>query len=279
MNSLWPGRSGPAESTDDPNGKPSLPGPDVTGEPGVADVGPELRDPAQDDAPSCAAPTRPILRRDTSQPPPPPPPVDSAPLPPPQLQQQQQPPPPQLLQHQRQAPPPPADSPSLSQLRQLASETSISAAASAYAFEYTDVGPYPEEIDEWFAYQFWQWVRLNALQREFDLRWEAQFGTDVLWEDVTEAERTAFIAEAARHLTSRDPTIRRPAIAVIYYLLLGRWVDSANPGLGLVGWNQRISVATSGQLFAMEEGLDMAAATGALGASWTALVAAFEPFW
>lgn len=69
--------------------------------------------------------------------------------------------------------PEPANSLSLLQLRRIVAEVHRTEPL-AYDFEYADMGPHADEIDEWFGYQSWQWVRLSAAQRAFDWHWRTR---------------------------------------------------------------------------------------------------------
>lgn len=81
------------------------------------------------------------------------------------------PPAPPQQQFQQQQQQQPLDSLSLSQLRRLASELPRNEPIT-YDFTYEDMGDFDEEVDEWFSYQIWQWVRLNYAQQYFESRWE-----------------------------------------------------------------------------------------------------------
>ncbi|KAL2256768.1 hypothetical protein VTK26DRAFT_1152 [Humicola hyalothermophila] len=88
----------------------------------------------------------------------------------PQTQQQQQ-----QTQQQQQQQPSPQDSLSLAQLRRFVAEFPARTDVVAYDYVYEDTGPIGEEIDEWFMYNFWQWVRLNAANRAFHSAWARIF--------------------------------------------------------------------------------------------------------
>lgn len=225
----------------------------------VADIGPE-----HPDAPNPPQPVRPLLQRDTSAQPPPP----AVPPPP-----NQPPPPPITNGHQ-----PPSDSLSLAQLRRIVAEFPRTEAV-AYDFTYDDMGPLDEEIDEWFVYQFWQWVRLNAAQRAFEWQWEQSFGTST-WDDVDEEERKRFTSESLAGLSSSESKQRTDSLGRLVYVVLGRWSQTAG---GIASDKSRDSKARSAstptQLAAMKAGTKLVGDVGGVIMIWDALTKAFEPFW
>jgi hypothetical protein len=246
MNSLWPSKA-PSEDLEPGSNSAD----DVT-DMGVADIGPEHPDPA----PTAPNPPRPPLQRDQSQPPPP------APMPPP-------PPPP--TQQQPQA----TDSLSLMQLRRFVAEFKQPDLI-AYDFVYADTGPHEEEIDEWFVYQFWQWVRLNAAQRAFEWHWQHEYQAQTTWDEASSDIRARFLEEALDGVKSNDPGQRSASIGRILYLVLGRWGDSAS-AVGAVG-NPR-SAASPSQLAAMKTGVEFLASADGLKIIYDALRNVFDFFW
>lgn len=183
-----------------------------------------------------------------------------------------------------QPPPPPGNQPpdslSLAQLRRIVSEFPRNEAA-AYDFEYSDTGPHAEEIDEWFVYQFWQWVRLNAAQRAFESHWEQEMGAEneyLTWDDASEEIRSQFVLKALDQIRSGDDGERVPAIGKIAYIVCGRWSDTAVASP--FGDKSKLrTAATPGQLAAMRSGIILLAELGGLPTIWTALQDAFEALW
>ncbi|KAK1826084.1 hypothetical protein QBC39DRAFT_30127 [Podospora conica] len=251
------------------------------------------------------SPARPLLVREQSQPPPPeqqpqqqqqqqqqpfqpaaPPAPSSSPHPyaPPspaanapgqQQQQQQQ---PQQQQGQGQAPP---DSLSLAQLRRIVAEFPRTEPI-AYDYVYTDMGPSEEEIDEWFMYNFWQWVRLNAADRAFHSAWgRLQQGDE--WETLDAAAREGFVKTLLGAVKSEDRSARAEAVGSLVYIVLGRWTETLK-GASITLPSGRAaakirSVAGFPQLMAMREGAMVLAECGGLPVVWGALKDSFEFFW
>ncbi|KAK6189308.1 hypothetical protein LQW54_013397 [Pestalotiopsis sp. IQ-011] len=213
---------------------------------------------------STVLPLRPNLQRNTS----------AASQPPPSNE-----PPPSQLQTQSDQP---LDSLSLAQLRKYVSEfPKNNEAAAAYDFNYEDTGPHAEEIDEWFVYgQFWQWVRLNGAQRIFDGGWEA-FANGQEWHDADDDTRANFVRKMLEEIRDGGDVVRVHAIGRIMYLILGRWMDTAQASpfgdseKGPEGHKVR-SVATQGQLVAMQEGVQLVAQLDGLPIIWQALRDALE---
>ncbi|KAI1415169.1 N1221-domain-containing protein [Hypoxylon sp. FL1857] len=242
MNSLWPPRAAD-EGVDPPKDAVDM------ADTGVADVGPGT---------TSAAPTRQPVR--------------------PQLQRNQiQPnPPTQPLSTSNQPP----DSLSLAQLRRIVSEFPRQEAA-AYDFEYSDTGPHEEEIDEWFVYQFWQWIRLNSAQRAFEWQWEHDIAArqdEITWDEADDEVRTNFILQALDGVKASDAATRAAAIGRLTYLVLGRWADTA--GSPPHGDKTKIrSVASPAQLAAMKSGVKLIAEWDGIPVIWTALRSAYEILW
>ncbi|KAL2266400.1 hypothetical protein VTJ83DRAFT_5752 [Remersonia thermophila] len=238
--------------------------------------------------PHGPTPQRPALHRDPTAPPPAVPSVPAPPIPesvpdprgrqlpgqPPQaptplqvlVQQQQQ----QQQQHQPyQPPPPPPPAPqnslSVAELRRMLAELPR-AEALAYDYVYADTAPTDEEIDEWFVYNFWQWVRLNAANRAFYSAWarlapppsEPADGSDPQagagagagapaagwdWDgrlageeegegdeerrrQRTARRRAAFVSRVLDQARSGDRIARAEAVGALVYLALGRWSET-----------------------------------------------------
>lgn len=305
MNALWNhallGTGGDTPTT--PTGTADLAAPSPVGPFSPADEEPNAPQPS---------PARPPLLREQSQPPPPeeqsqqpqqqqqqqqkqpwqpaaPPAPSSSPHPyappspaanaPGQEQQQQ----PQQQQGQGQAP---QDSLSLAQLRRIVAEFPRTEPI-AYDYVYTDMGPVEEEVDEWFMYNFWQWVRLNAADRAFHGAWgrlvQQQHGEADQWEGMDAAAREAFVKTLLGALSSQDKAVKVEAVGALVYLVLGRWTESLRGASvtvpsGRAAGKMR-SAATKVQLLAMREGVKVLAQCGGLPAVWAALKDSFEFFW
>ncbi|ESA42443.1 protein required for hyphal anastomosis [Neurospora crassa] len=174
----------------------------------------------------------------------------------------------------------PQDSLSLAQLRRIVAEFPKSEPI-AYDYVYTDVGPIEEEVDEWFLYNFWQWVRLNTANRAFDSTWESMFGEDETWDSVGDDDRQRFVRNAVQQLqTSTDKTARGEAIGTLVYIVLGRWAETVKAAsLPNFADHKVRSAATKQQLDAMKAGVKLLAECGGIPPMWDALRRAFEPFW
>lgn len=171
---------------------------------------------------------------------------------------------------------PPTDSLSLVQLRRIVAEFNKPEPV-AYDFQYEDLGPFEEEIDEWFVYQFWQWVRLNAAQAAFEAQWELQNGP-TSWEQSSPESRTQFLRECLTNLASPDDSERSEAIRGLLYVALGRWVDTATAPSPDEVEDER-SVASSSQLEAMKSSIQLLTSQDGLAFIWKATQRAFEVFW
>lgn len=212
---------------------------------------------------------RPNLQRNASAPSLPPPPNEP-------------PPPPSQIQSDPNQPP---DSLSLAQLKRIVSEfPKASDAAAAYDFLYADLGPHAEEIDEWFVYgQFWQWVRLNGSHRIFESAWE-QFSDDREWHDANNDTKANFVRKTLEELQDGDDVSKVHAVGRIMYLVLGRWIDTAQSRPfedrdRSTDEGKARSVATPDQLAAMKEGVKLLAEVEGLSIIWQALQHAFEALW
>lgn len=152
---------------------------------------------------------RPELRRETSAPPPPP----------------LQPPPPAPVQQSADRPP---DSLSLAQLRRLVQEMP-KVEQPAYAFEYADAQPFPEEIDEWFQYNEFDRVMLMGMKTTFNRQWSAFCERNVAvdgyvsWLDATENLRRDFMFRSLDKLQHADISARLEGLESICYALTGVW--------------------------------------------------------
>ncbi|KAI2621732.1 N1221-domain-containing protein [Hypoxylon sp. NC1633] len=174
----------------------------------------------------------------------------------------------------------PPDSLSLAQLRHLVSEFPRTEAA-AYDFEYSDTGPQEEEIDEWFVYQTWQWIRLHSSQRAFEWQWEHDIAArqdEITWDQADDGIRTHFILQALDGVKVTDAATRAAAIGRITYLVLGRWVDTA--GSPPNGDRTKLrSVASPAHLDAMKNGVRLIAEWDGIAIIWAALRSAYEILW
>ena len=172
-------------------------------------------------------------------------------------------------------PPNPTDSLSLQQLRHIVAEFNRSEPV-AYDFEYTDLGPHAEEIDEWFNYQLPQWVRLSAAQRAFKWHWQHEFRAQDEWDDADNETRARFIQAAIAGVQSNDAALRNASIGKLVYLVLGRWNDTAmsnaTPG-------DSRSVASKSQLQAIKAGVECLTSLEGLPVIWEALRNSFEVHW
>ncbi|KAI0108692.1 hypothetical protein GGR51DRAFT_123558 [Nemania sp. FL0031] len=236
MNSLWPSK--PAG-----DGSEAVKNPVDVADTGVADIGPGLSR-----TPSNPPPPRLPLQR------------NQLPLNPPSQ------PPPAALNTQ------PADSLSLAQLRRIVSEFPRAEAA-AYDFEYADTAPHAEEIDEWFSYQAWQFVRLNNAQRAYASQWEYDMAAkkeEVTWDEAPEDIKSTFIRQALNETKSDDCAVCVAAIGKLVYLVLGRWLDTAGPPP--TGDTSKLrTLATPRQLAAMKTGVQAIAELGGIPVIWQAL--------
>lgn len=198
------------------------------------------------------------------------------------------------------APPLPTDSLSLAQLRKIVSEVNRPEQA-AYDFVYADMGPHAEEIDEWFMYQFWQWVRLSSAQKAFEWHWNqettgnsssGQGGNEVAWEDADHDTRTRFVQAAIAGVQSNDAALRSASIGKLVYLVLGRWGDTAMPNTAPPDDDDEKdgdgatrskgpgkSIASIMQLQAIKAGVECLASLEGLPVVWEALRHAFELHW
>ncbi|VUC21525.1 unnamed protein product [Clonostachys rosea] len=170
----------------------------------------------------------------------------------------------------------PTDSLSLLQLRRIVAEVHR-IEQPAYDFEYSDMGPHAEELDEWFNYQFWQWLRLNSARRAFDWHWKnennASFKT---WGDADNDTRARFVQSAIAGVQSNDAALRSASIGKLVYLVLGRWGDTAMAN-ATSGDSQ--SVASISQLRAIKAGVECLTSLEGLPVIWEALRNSFELHW
>ncbi|KAF5657269.1 hypothetical protein FHETE_10532 [Fusarium heterosporum] len=239
-------------SQDDP--KSDAPIQDVADTGEIADLAGEAEQPDLPPVPAPPTSARPSLQRNTLQGAPP-----AAPMAPPPSNEQPQ----------------ATDSLSLQQLRHIVAEFNRAEPVS-YDFEYTDIGPHAEEIDEWFNYQLPQWVRLSAAQRAFKWHWEHEARSQNSWDDADNDTRTRFVQAAIAGVQSNDAALRSASIGKLVYLVLGRWNDTAmanaTPG-------DSRSVASISQLQAIKAGVECLTSLEGLPVIWEALRSSFEVQW
>jgi hypothetical protein len=150
----------------------------------------------------------------------------------------------------------------------------------AYDYVYADMAPVEEEIDEWFVYNFWQWVRLNTAQRNFYAEWACVFPDEPAWDRTEEEDKRVFVKTLLREVRSRDPARRSGTVGALTYLVLGRWMESVEePVLPSLKDTKVKSAATPSQLAAMKAGVELLADCGGIPVVWEAFRKGFEPFW
>ncbi|KAH8908756.1 N1221-domain-containing protein [Coniochaeta sp. PMI_546] len=266
MNSLWPSRNAPAEP-------PASKAPVDVADTGIANI-PQDDDSSRSKTPS--APTRPGLQR--NQPSAPPPPLVPQP-PPPNQPAYNNAPGSGANNSSNGGPQPPQDSLSLAQLRRIVAEFPRTEPI-AYDYVYADMAPVEEEIDEWFVYNFWQWVRLNTAQRNFYAEWASVFDDEPAWDRTDDEERRVFVKTVLRDVRSADSARRSGTIGALTYLVLGRWMESVHePVLPSLKDTKVKSAATPSQLAAMKAGVELLAECGGIPVVWEAFRKGFEPFW
>ncbi|KAL4735996.1 hypothetical protein BDV11DRAFT_173349 [Aspergillus similis] len=151
---------------------------------------------------------RPELHRNTSAPPPP-----------------RQPPPPAPVQHNPEAP---TDSLSLAQLKQLVQDIPR-AEQPAYAFEYADCQPFPEEIEEWFQYSEFDRAMILAMKSSFERTWslfcevQPSLSSRTSWLDASEAMQKLFLTEMLDNLQDSELLVRVEALESVCYIVTGVW--------------------------------------------------------
>jgi len=286
MASLWSSSRSAPEAPPPPD----VPKTDDVADAVIADVGPDPS--VQRSGPSRnPPPSRPPLLRNTSRSPPAPTAQNAQPAQPqqqttpsglgggPQQQQQQQQLQQQLQQQQQMTVQQATDSLSLMQLRRMVAEIR-QVDPVAYDFEYTDMGPHGEEIDEWFGYLLWQRVRLNGIQRTFEWQWQEEYqpesddGEGLGWSEVSKGLRTRFVNDAVAQIDGGEPAERTAGVAKVVYLVLGRWGDTAAP----VPDGGMKCAASEAQLEAIDDGVRMLAEAGGLEVVWRALRLKFDLF-
>lgn len=141
------------------------------------------------------------------------------------------PPPPPPLQ-----PPPPApsqqnaglapDSLSLAQLKRIVQDIP-KLEQRAYAFEYADCQPFPEELDEWFQYSEPERMMLLGSKVSFEHHWkefcESSASAQVSWLDASSHLRKAFMERMLGELHNPDLFLRIEALEAVCYTMAGVW--------------------------------------------------------
>ncbi|KAL3471786.1 hypothetical protein BJX99DRAFT_266479 [Aspergillus californicus] len=170
-------------------------------------------DPAGEAAPQEAkASRRPELRRNAAAPPPP-----------------LQPPPPAPIQRNADGS---TDSLSLAQLRQLVHEMP-KVEQPAYAFDYADSQPFPEEIEEWFQYSEFDRAMLLRMKSSFEDTWSsfcqnlASVSSHISWIDAPKEMQKSFLNDMLDNLQDSEVMIRIEALEVVCYALTGVWGHTA----------------------------------------------------
>lgn len=158
-------------------------------------------------------PARPDISRDSAVPPPP-----------------RQPPPPAPPQQGNDNA---TDSLSLVQLKKIVQEMP-KAEQPAYAFEYADSQPFPEELDEWFQYNAPDRHMLLATKVSFEQYWEPflqeQFkgeNSKLSWLDASLETRKLFIDQIIAEIRKADINSRIELLEAVCYLLSGVWGSTA----------------------------------------------------
>ena len=101
----------------------------------------------------------------------------------------------------------------------------------AYAFEYADSQPFPEELDEWFQYNEADRLMLLGSKASFEQCWSSfmadhshvQTGEVISWVDADEGLRKLFIEQMIGDFSDGCLFITIEALENICYLLAGVW--------------------------------------------------------
>lgn len=153
-------------------------------------------------------PRRPELKRDSAAPPPP-----------------LQPPPPAPIQQDEEKPP---TSLTLQELRQLLHDMPRSE-QSAYAFEYADTQPFPEEVEEWFQYSEFDQVMLLGMRSSWEREWNSFFARQspdspkTPWIDAPYGLRKLFVSQLLSGLREPNVSARVDALEALCYFVTGLW--------------------------------------------------------
>lgn len=159
---------------------------------------------------------RPELKRDAVAPPPP-----------------LQPPPPAPIQQNQERPP---TSLTLSELRQLLCDAP-KPEQPAYAFEYADSQPFPQEVEEWFQYSEFDQVMLLGMRSSWEPKWTAfcerqpSNSPTLSWIDASYELRKSFMSQVLSTLWDADLPARVEALEVVCYAVTGVWGDTAGKAM------------------------------------------------
>ncbi|PGH17271.1 hypothetical protein AJ80_04913 [Polytolypa hystricis UAMH7299] len=123
----------------------------------------------------------------------------------------------------------PTDSLSLAQLKRIVQDMP-KIETPAYAFEYADTQPFPDEINEWFQYNETDRLMLLGSHASFAQHW-ATFSqpipgsdsSDFCWLLAGERHRTSFIGQVLASLDNPDLLTRIEGLEIICYILTGDW--------------------------------------------------------
>ncbi|KKY19129.1 putative pheromone-dependent cell cycle arrest protein far11 [Phaeomoniella chlamydospora] len=129
----------------------------------------------------------------------------------------------------------PTDSLSLPQLRQLVSQFP-KVEQTAYAFQYADAQPFPEEVEEWFQYVDQERQMLLSSKEVFEQKWNNYCKSsaaardraslddyEVSWLDAPQSIRKEFLYPILKETDHPDILVRIEAAEVIFYVLAGVW--------------------------------------------------------
>lgn len=135
-------------------------------------------------------------------------------------------------------PPPPApsqqnaelatDSLNLAQLKRIVQDIP-KLEQRAYAFEYADCQPFPEELDEWFQYSEPERMMLLGSKVSFEHHWKEFCGQkssasgQVSWLDASSDLRKAFMERTLDELHNPDLFLRIEALEAVCYTMAGVW--------------------------------------------------------
>ncbi|KAL2007355.1 hypothetical protein VTN00DRAFT_8793 [Thermoascus crustaceus] len=158
--------------------------------------------------PESRSTKHPELRRDSVAPPPP-----------------LQPPPPAPVQQNAENS---ADSLSLSQLRRIVQEMP-KMEHPAYAFQYADCQPFPDELDEWFQYSEPDRIMLLGSKVSFEHHWKAFYehhspsSEEISWIEASQELRKCFMEHMLDGLKNPDLFSRIEALEAVCYAMTGVW--------------------------------------------------------
>jgi hypothetical protein len=123
----------------------------------------------------------------------------------------------------------PMDSLSLVQLRRIVQEMP-KIEQPAYAFEYADCQPFPEELDEWFRYSETDRLMLLRSKVSFEQNWTSfcqrlpnMAGSVISWLDAGHEARKSFIEQMAGSFNNSDLFTRIEALENVCYVITGIW--------------------------------------------------------